>query len=73
MVVVYDPKGVYLRLPLAVTDLDSSCHRPQTKLTAQAVAEFITLAEQYHLLCPSPHLPFGSTSAPNVDKPSSTS
>jgi hypothetical protein len=73
VVVVYDPKGVYLRLPVTATDLDPSWPATQTKLTAQAVAELITLAEQYHLLCLSPQQPSGNISVPNADKPSSTS
>jgi hypothetical protein len=71
--VVYDPKGVYLRLPVTATDLAPCWHSLQTKLTAQAVTELLTLAEQYQLLCPSPHPRSGNTSAPSPDKPSSTS
>ena len=70
---VYDDKGVYLRLPLAATDLNASTPSLQTKLNAQAVAEFIALAQQYDLLCPSPHPPFGNTSPPNAGNPSSMS
>jgi hypothetical protein len=68
---VYDDKGVYLRLPLVVTDLNASTPSVQTKLNAHAVAEFIALAQQYHLLCPSPLAPSGNTSARNAGNPSS--
>jgi len=71
VLVVYR-EGVYLRLPLASTDL-TDCERPvPSKLTAQAVAELVSLADHYRLLCPSHPKPSGSTSAPNVDEPSST-
>lgn len=71
---VYHPKGVYLRLPLAATDLNApSTPSLQTKLDTQAVTEFITLAKQYHLLCPSPPQPSGNPLPPNVGKPSSMS
>jgi hypothetical protein len=71
---VYDDKGVYLRLPLAATDFNVATPSSlQTKLNAQAVAELITLAQQYRLLCSSPPQPCGDTSRPNAGKPSSTS
>jgi hypothetical protein len=72
VLVVYKRKGVYLRLPIAATDLAPAPRRapPASKLNAQAVTELITLAEQYCLLCPSPPQLSGGTSAPNADKPS---
>lgn len=71
---VYHPKGVYLRLPLAATDLNAPATPSlQTKLNAQAVTEFITLANQYHLLCPSFPQPSGNPSPLNAGKPSSMS
>jgi hypothetical protein len=74
VLVVYHHKGVYLRLPIAATDLNHSSTPPlQTKLSVQAVTELITLAQQYRLLCPSSQQPSGSTSAPNADKPLSMS
>lgn len=63
-------EGVFLRLPLVVTDLVLSERRPPSKLTTQAVTELVTLAEQSRLLCPSPPKPSGNTSARNVDAPS---
>jgi hypothetical protein len=73
VLVVYHHKGVYLRLPIAATDLAPSTRPTPTKLSVQAVTELITLAEQYRLLCPSAQQPSGSTSAPHADKPSSMS
>jgi hypothetical protein len=73
VLVVYHHKGVYLRLPIAATDLAPSTRLTPTKLSVQAVTELIILAQQYRLLCPSSQQPSGSTSAPNADKPSSTS
>jgi hypothetical protein len=62
---VYDDKGVYLRLPLVVTDLNASTPSLQTKLNAHAVAEFIALAQQYHL----PHHPLRPLATPQPAMP----
>lgn len=70
---VYDEKGVYLRLPLAATDACSPTPSLQTKLNAPAVAELITLAQQYRLPCPLSPQPSGDTSPQNASKPSSMS
>lgn len=70
VLVVYR-EGVYLRLPLACTDLAGSERPTPSKLTARAVTELVSLAEHYRLLCPSHPKPSGSTSAPNADEPSS--
>ena len=42
-----------LRIPLEATNLGPTRSRSQTKLTLEALTEFVTLAEQYEVLCPT--------------------
>ena len=66
--------GVYLRLPVSATDLGApDSLRIPSKLTAQAVAELITLSQSYRLSCLSLPKHSGHCSAQRVDAPSSTS
>jgi hypothetical protein len=72
-VVIYRP-GVYLRLPLSATDLGApDSQRIPSKLTAQAVAELVTLSNSYGLSCPSHPKRSGRPSARHGNAPSSKS
>jgi hypothetical protein len=50
--VAYDQQ-MTLRIPREATNLGPTRPHSQTKLTLDALTEFLTLAEQYEVLCPT--------------------
>jgi len=57
----YREKAV-LRIPITATNLAPSSITTRTKLTSQALEEFISLANQYEVLCQSDHRTSGEDS-----------
>lgn len=47
-----------LRIPIVATDIIPSLQNPAVKLSFSALRDFIALAEECNILCPSPPSPF---------------
>jgi len=56
--------SMLLRIPLVATNLSAPRPTRPTKLTADAVAELVTLAEHCEALCPFIHMTSGPDSRP---------
>jgi hypothetical protein len=69
--VAYDQQ-MTLRIPREATNLGPTRPRSQTKLTLAALTEFLTLAEQYEVLCPTDPKKSGLACQPNSKVKSST-